>query len=66
MGIVDVAVSYDPLHAALPSRVELVLQLCGATFEAFDAIVEGLEKAFEIISRIAIIEAMSFSWDLHL
>ncbi|KAJ9255993.1 hypothetical protein DTO195F2_6041 [Paecilomyces variotii] len=59
MEVVDVAVQYDPVHAALPwAGVRFLLQLSFSAFEAFGAIVEGLEKATELIARCSIIEAL--------
>ncbi|KAJ9245760.1 hypothetical protein DTO169E5_479 [Paecilomyces variotii] len=59
MEVVDVAVQYDPVHAALPwAGVRFLLQLSFSAFEAFGAIVEGLEKATELIARCGILEAL--------
>ncbi|KAJ9401934.1 hypothetical protein DTO282F9_1224 [Paecilomyces variotii] len=59
MEVVDVAVQYDPVHAALPwAGVRFLLQLSFSAFEAFGAIVEGLEKATELIARCSILEAL--------
>ncbi|KAJ5373355.1 hypothetical protein N7517_005361 [Penicillium concentricum] len=45
MEVADVAVQYDPVHAALPwAGVRFLLQLTFSGFEVFGAIVEGLEK----------------------
>ncbi|BCS16312.1 hypothetical protein ALUC_80519A [Aspergillus luchuensis] len=59
MQVVDAAVQYDPVHAALPwAGVRLLLQLTFNAFETFGAIVEGLEKATRLIARCGIIEAL--------
>ncbi|OJZ91033.1 hypothetical protein ASPFODRAFT_440894 [Aspergillus luchuensis CBS 106.47] len=59
MQVVDAAVQYDPVHAALPwAGVRLLLQLTFIAFETFGAIVEGLEKATRLIARCGIIEAL--------
>ncbi|KAJ9306207.1 hypothetical protein DTO217A2_4323 [Paecilomyces variotii] len=59
MEVVDVAVQYDPVHAALPwAGVRFLLQLSFSAFGAFGAIVEGLEKATELIARCGILEAL--------
>lgn len=57
--VVDIAVQFDPVHAALPwAGVRFLLQLTFSGFEAFGAIVEGLEKATGLIARCGIIEAL--------
>ncbi|KAE8354008.1 ankyrin repeat-containing domain protein [Aspergillus coremiiformis] len=57
--VVDVIVSYDPGHAALPwAGVRLVLQLCLSGLKAFDAIVEGLYIAVKLIAQGEILEAL--------
>ncbi|OQE06082.1 hypothetical protein PENVUL_c020G06499 [Penicillium vulpinum] len=59
MEVVDVAVQYDPVHAALPwAGVRFLLKLTFSGFEAFGAIVEGLEKATGLIARCGILEAL--------
>ncbi|KAJ9363475.1 hypothetical protein DTO280E4_2457 [Paecilomyces variotii] len=59
MEVIDVAVQYDPVHAALPwAGVRFLLRLSFSAFEAFGAIVEGLEKATELIARCSIVEAL--------
>lgn len=59
MTVVDVAVQYDPVHAALPwAGVRFLLQLTFSGFEAFGVIVEGLEKATGLIARCGILEAL--------
>jgi hypothetical protein len=62
MGVVDVVVNFDPVHAALPwAGVRFVLQLCLTAFDAFDAIVEGLERATGLIARSpGVLEALTF------
>ncbi|KAJ5150758.1 uncharacterized protein N7500_010947 [Penicillium coprophilum] len=51
MQVVDIAVQYDPVHAALPwAGVRFLLQLTFSGFEVFGAIVEGLEKATGLIA----------------
>lgn len=60
MEVIDVAVQYDPVHAALPwAGVRFLLRLSFSAFEAFGAIVEGLEKATELIARCSILEALA-------
>ncbi|PYH92829.1 hypothetical protein BO71DRAFT_400240 [Aspergillus ellipticus CBS 707.79] len=57
--IVDVVVSFDPVHAALPwAAVRLVLKLGLAGLKTFDAIVEGLHMAVKLIARGEILEAL--------
>ncbi|OJJ72655.1 hypothetical protein ASPBRDRAFT_548678 [Aspergillus brasiliensis CBS 101740] len=59
--VVDVVVSYDPVHAALPwAGVRFVLQLFLKGMETFDAIVEGLEMSVRVISRGGILEGLYF------
>ncbi|GKZ38746.1 hypothetical protein AbraIFM66950_011182 [Aspergillus brasiliensis] len=59
MEVVDTAVQYDPVHAALPwAGVRFLLQLTFTAFETFGAIVEGLEKATRLIARCGILEAL--------
>ncbi|KAJ5502226.1 hypothetical protein N7463_005100 [Penicillium fimorum] len=59
MNVADVAVQYDPIHAALPwAGVRFLLQLTFSGFEVFGAIVEGLEKAAGLIARCGILEAL--------
>lgn len=59
MEVVDVAVSFDPIHAALPwAGVRFLLQLSFTGFEIFGAIVEGLEKATRLVARCGILEAL--------
>ncbi|GLB05414.1 hypothetical protein AtubIFM57258_000698 [Aspergillus tubingensis] len=55
--VVDVVVSYDPVHAALPwAGVRFVLQLFLNGIETFDTIVEGLETSVRVIARGGILE----------
>ncbi|KAJ5737061.1 ankyrin repeat-containing domain protein [Penicillium malachiteum] len=62
--VVDIAVQYDPVHAALPwAGVRFLLQLTFSSFEAFGAIVEGLEKATRLIARCGILEALMARYD---
>lgn len=59
--VVDVAVQFDPVHAALPwAGVRFLLQLTFNGFETFPAIVEGLEKVTQLIARCGILEALIF------
>ncbi|KAJ5611907.1 ankyrin repeat-containing domain protein [Penicillium herquei] len=62
--VVDIAVQYDPVHAALPwAGVRFLLQLTFENFEAFGAIVEGLEIATRLIARCGILEALMVRYD---
>ncbi|GLB14149.1 hypothetical protein AtubIFM61612_001569 [Aspergillus tubingensis] len=55
--VVDIVVSYDPVHAALPwAGVRFVLQLFLNGIETFGAIVEGLETSVRVIARGGILE----------
>ncbi|XRM38240.1 hypothetical protein ABZX51_001673 [Aspergillus tubingensis] len=55
--VVDIVVSYDPVHAALPwAGVRFVLQLFLNGIETFGAIVEGLETSVRVIARGRILE----------
>ncbi|KAK7545345.1 ankyrin repeat-containing domain protein [Phyllosticta citricarpa] len=57
--VVDIAVQYDPTHAALPwAGIRFLLQLCVNSTEAFDAMIEGLEKASDVIARCTIMESL--------
>ncbi|KAI9771411.1 MAG: hypothetical protein M1839_002801 [Geoglossum umbratile] len=55
----DVAVQYDPAHAALPwAAVRLVLQIAVSDSQTFGEIVEGIELVSNLITRYAIFEAL--------
>lgn len=57
--VVDVAVQFDPVHAALPwAGVRLLLQLTFNVFEIFGAIVVGLEKVTRLIAQCVILETL--------
>ncbi|KAL9616329.1 MAG: hypothetical protein Q9160_008792 [Pyrenula sp. 1 TL-2023] len=56
LSVVDVAVSFDQAHAALP--------WAGVRAEVFDAMVEGLEKASSMIARCNIVESLYLHGDL--
>ncbi|KAK8171996.1 hypothetical protein BKA80DRAFT_339817 [Phyllosticta citrichinensis] len=57
--VVDIAVQYDPVHAAFPwAGIRFLLQFCMNSTEAFDAMIEGLEKASDIIARCTIMEKL--------
>ncbi|GJP92388.1 hypothetical protein AlacWU_05287 [Aspergillus niger] len=59
--VVDVVVSYDPVHAALPwAGVRFVLQLFLNGIDTFGAIVEGLETSVRVIARGGILEGLYF------
>lgn len=59
LAVVDVAVQFDPVHAALPwAGVRLLLQLTFNGFETFGAIIEGLEKATRLIAQCGILETL--------
>lgn len=65
MPVIDVEVSFDPVHAAaaaLPwAGLRAVLQLCVDAFEEFGAVVEGLEMAATLIARCGIVEVLYLS-----
>ena len=53
----DVAVQYDPSHAALPwAAVRFLLQITLNDAQTFGAIAEGVETVSRLISRYAIFE----------
>ncbi|SPB47113.1 unnamed protein product [Aspergillus niger] len=59
--VIDVVVSYDPVHAALPwAGVRFVLQLFLNGIDTFGAIVEGLETSVRVIARGGILEGLYF------
>ncbi|KAK7531715.1 ankyrin repeat-containing domain protein [Phyllosticta citribraziliensis] len=59
LAVVDTAVSFDPVHAAFPwAGIRFLLQFCMNSTEAFDAMIEGLEKASDIIARCTIMEKL--------
>ena len=59
LAVVDVAVQFDPVHAALPwAGVRFLLQLTFNGFEIFGDIVEGLEKATRLIAQCGILETL--------
>ncbi|KAI2821658.1 hypothetical protein CBS115989_2857 [Aspergillus niger] len=59
--VVDVVVSYDPVHAALPwAGVRFVLQLFLNGIDTFGAIVEGLETSVRVIARGGILEGLYY------
>ena len=54
----DVAIQYDPTHAALPwAAVKFLLQITLNDAQTFGGIAEGLETVSRLISRYAIFEA---------
>jgi hypothetical protein len=62
MPVIYAAVSFDPVHAALPwAGLRAVLQLCIDWFEGFGAVVEGLEVATALIARCNLVEALYLS-----
>ncbi|TVY64249.1 Ankyrin repeat domain-containing protein [Lachnellula suecica] len=55
----DLAVQYDPVHAALPwAGVRFFLQIPVGYFEIAGAMLEGLEVVTNLISRCAILEKL--------
>jgi len=57
--VVDVAVQYDPEHAALPwAEVRFLLQLVINATDLQPIMAESLEKVSEMITRYAIVESM--------
>lgn len=59
LAVVDVAVQFDPVHAALPwAGVRFLLQLTFNGFEIFGDIIEGLEKATQLIAQCGILETL--------
>ncbi|GKZ28538.1 hypothetical protein AbraIFM66950_008397 [Aspergillus brasiliensis] len=59
--VVDVVVSFDPVHAALPwAGVRFVLQLFLKGMETFDVIVEGMEMSVRVIARGGILEGLYY------
>ncbi|OCK86125.1 hypothetical protein K432DRAFT_341989, partial [Lepidopterella palustris CBS 459.81] len=53
----DVAIQYDPVHAALPwAGIRFVLQIAVNDSNKFAAVVEGIEWIAELICRHAVIE----------
>ncbi len=57
--VVDVAVQYDPEHAALPwAEVRFLLQLVINATDLQAIMAESLEKVSEMITRYAIVESM--------
>ena len=55
----DVAVQYDPAHAALPwAGVRLLLRLVTSDSRAFGSMVQGIEVVTNAISRAAILEGL--------
>ncbi|KIM99246.1 hypothetical protein OIDMADRAFT_65994, partial [Oidiodendron maius Zn] len=58
----DIAVQYDPVHAALPwAGVRLLLQLVINESQPFGAMLEGLEYVSNLIARYAIVEELYLS-----
>ncbi|CZR60508.1 related to vegetatible incompatibility protein HET-E-1 [Phialocephala subalpina] len=55
----DVAVSYDPGHAALPwAAVRFLLTIAIADTQTFGAMVEGIEKVAMLVTRCRILEQL--------
>ena len=55
----DIAIQYDPLHAALPwAAVRLVLQAVVNEYDTNEALLEGLEYVSSLIARYAMVEAL--------
>ena len=55
----DIAIQYDPLHAALPwAAVRLVLQAIVNEYDTNEALLEGLEYVSSLIARYAMVEAI--------
>lgn len=63
--IIDSAVQYDPGHAALPwAGVKLILQVILTDHQTFGAVVEGMERISNLISRYAIFEDLYLNPEL--
>lgn len=55
----DIAIQYDPVHAALPwAAVRLVLVAVVNEYETNEALLEGLEYVSSLIARYAMVEAL--------
>ncbi|KAF2204425.1 hypothetical protein GQ43DRAFT_493965, partial [Delitschia confertaspora ATCC 74209] len=55
--VVDIAVQYDPVHAALPwAGVRFVLQIVVNDPNKYATVVEGVDRVAELICRHAVIE----------
>ncbi|KAK8225381.1 hypothetical protein HDK77DRAFT_130222 [Phyllosticta capitalensis] len=57
--VIDIAVQYDPVHAALPwAGIRFLFRIALDSTETFEALIEGLEKASGVISRCTIMEML--------
>ena len=55
----DIAIQYDPSHAALPwSGIRFLLQISVNDAQTFGTIAEGVEKVSRLIARYALFEAV--------
>ena len=55
----DIAIQYDPVHAALPwAAVRLVLEAVVNEYDTNEALLEGLEYVSSLIARYAMVEAL--------
>ena len=55
----DMAIQYDPLHAALPwAAIRLVLVAAVNEYQTNEALLEGLEYISSLIARYAMVEAL--------
>lgn len=60
-GVGDVAVQYDPGHAALPwAAIRFLLQVSTNDVQIFGSLVEGLEAVCKTVARYAAIERVFF------
>ena len=58
-GVGDIAMQYDPLHAALPwAAVRLVLEAVVNEYDINEALLESLEYVSSLIARYAMVEAL--------
>ncbi|KAK8257221.1 hypothetical protein IWZ00DRAFT_6963 [Phyllosticta capitalensis] len=57
--VIDIAVQYDPVHAALPwAGIRFLFQIALNSTDTFEAMIEGLEKASDVITRCTIMEML--------
>ncbi|KAK8221521.1 hypothetical protein IWZ01DRAFT_43965 [Phyllosticta capitalensis] len=57
--VIDIAVQYDPVHAALPwAGIRFLFRIALNSTETFEAMIEGLETASDVITRCTIMEML--------
>ncbi|KAK6496050.1 hypothetical protein TWF481_002075 [Arthrobotrys musiformis] len=62
----DIAIQYDPVHAALPwAAVRFILQMAVSNCEARDAIFVGTEQVIRMVGRFAAYEQMYLGFKLE-